>query len=40
MIGLCNKKYEAEQGTMYLSMNAYCALSAIQWIINIATPNF
>lgn len=35
----CTKKYENEDGTMYRSMNAYCHLSAIEWILNLATPN-
>ena len=39
MNGICDKKYENEQGTMYRSFNAFCRLSAIEWILNIATPN-
>ena len=39
MESICNKKYENEQGTMYRSMNAYCNLSALAWILDIATPN-
>ena len=39
MVSLCNKRYENEQGTMYRSFNAYCNLSAISWIVNLAAPN-
>lgn len=36
---MCNKKYANEDGSMYRSMNAFCQLSAVEWILNIATPN-
>lgn len=39
MNSACNKKYESAAGTLYLSMNAYCHLSAIEWIVNLASPN-
>ncbi len=39
MEGLCADKYEQMDGTMYISMNAFCYLSSIEWILNIATPN-
>lgn len=39
MVSLCNKKYRNEEGTMYRSMNAFCNLSAIEWILGLATPN-
>lgn len=32
----CTQKYENQEGTMYRSINAYCHLSAIKWIVNIA----
>lgn len=35
----CSEKYDKEQGTMYRSMNAFCQLSALEWVLNIATPN-
>lgn len=35
---LCNKKYEKAQGTMYRSMNSYCHLSAIEWVLGVASP--
>ena len=39
MMNTCNDKYENEEGTMYRSFNAYCHLSAVEWILDIATPN-
>lgn len=39
MQGLCSDKYEQMAGTMYISMNAFCYLSSVEWILNIATPN-
>lgn len=39
MNSMCNKKYANEDGSMYRSMNAFCQLSAVEWILNIATPN-
>ena len=36
---MCNTKYAKQDGTMYRSMNAFCRLSALQWIIGIASPN-
>ncbi len=39
MNDLCNRKYENEDGTMYRSMNAFCRLSATEWILNLASPN-
>ncbi|MCC2679802.1 MAG: hypothetical protein K0R29_2378 [Pseudobdellovibrio sp.] len=38
MKSLCNKKYEDAQGTMYRSMNSFCHLSAIDWVLGIASP--
>ncbi len=38
MNSLCNKKYENEDGTMYRSMNAFCRLSAVEWILGVASP--
>lgn len=35
----CSEKYDKEEGTMYRSMNAFCQLSALEWILNIATAN-
>ncbi len=35
----CSEKYDKEEGTMYRSMNAFCQLSALEWVLNIATPN-
>lgn len=35
----CNAKYAHEQGTMYRSANAYCVLSADQFIFHLTTPN-
>lgn len=35
----CTAKYKNESGTLYRSMNAYCHLSAIEWVVNLATPN-
>jgi hypothetical protein len=35
----CSDKYYKEEGTMYRSMNAFCQLSALEWVLNIATPN-
>jgi len=34
----CVDKYSNIQGTMYMSMDAFCQLEAIQWIIGIASP--
>lgn len=39
MNSLCAQKYDNEQGSMYRSFKAYCSLSAIDWILGIATPN-
>lgn len=39
MENTCAEKYQNQSGSMYLSMNAYCHLSAIEWVLNIATPN-
>ena len=36
---MCNDKYANEDGTMYRSMNAFCRLNAVQWILGIASPN-
>jgi hypothetical protein len=36
---MCNDKYAKEDGTMYRSMNAFCRLTAVEWILGIATPN-
>lgn len=33
---LCTNKYEDMDGTMYRSMNSYCHLDAIYWILNLA----
>jgi hypothetical protein len=38
MASLCDKKYANEQGTMYRSMNAFCRLGAVEWILGIASP--
>lgn len=38
MNNMCQVKYEKAEGTMYLSMNAFCKLSAINWVVNIARP--
>jgi len=35
----CSEKYDNEDGTMYRSMSSYCYLSAIAWIVNLATQN-
>jgi hypothetical protein len=35
---MCDKKYEKVDGTMYRSMNAFCRLSAVEWILGIASP--
>lgn len=35
----CVEKYEKEDGTMYRSMEAYCHLSVVEWILSLATPN-
>ncbi len=34
---MCRERYEKEQGTLYMSLRAYCSLSAIEWIVNLAT---
>lgn len=39
MKSMCNEKYVNEDGSMYRSMNAFCHLSAVEWILGIATPN-
>lgn len=39
MKSMCTEKYINEDGSMYRSMNAFCHLSAIDWILGIATPN-
>lgn len=36
---MCNDKYANEDGSMYRSMNAFCQLSSINWILGIASPN-
>lgn len=33
----CAEKYEGMEGTLYISMQAYCSLSAIEWVLNIAS---
>lgn len=30
----CTERYSQEQGTMYRSMNAYCHLAALEWMVN------
>lgn len=35
---MCNEKYQKLDGTMYRSMNAFCRLSAVEWILNLASP--
>jgi hypothetical protein len=35
----CSDKYYKEEGTMYRSMHAFCQLSALEWVLNLATPN-
>lgn len=37
MEGFCSDKYEQMDGSMYLSMNAFCYLSSIEWALGIAT---
>lgn len=37
MITTCDKTYENQEGTMYMSFNAFCKLSAINWILNISS---
>ena len=32
----CNQKYENEQGSMYRSLQAYCYLSAIEWVLDVS----
>jgi hypothetical protein len=39
MRNTCTAKYAKLQGTMYRSMNAYCHLSALEWILGVATQN-
>ena len=39
MLGLCADKYAKEEGSLYRAMHAYCQLSAIEWILSIATQN-
>lgn len=36
---MCEEKYGNLDGTMYISANAFCRLSALQWILGIAYPN-
>jgi hypothetical protein len=35
----CTAKYDKKAGTMYRSFNSYCHLSALEWVLNIATDN-
>ena len=35
----CTTKYQHEVGSMYRSFEAYCRLTSIEWIVNMATPN-
>jgi hypothetical protein len=37
MVAMCNAKYSKLDGTMYRSMNAFCNLSAIQWILGVTS---
>lgn len=30
----CDEEYSQEPGTMYRSMNAYCQLAALEWMVN------
>ena len=34
----CNQRYGHEEGTMYLSFNAFCQLEALKWIVSVAAP--
>ena len=34
---MCSDKYAKQQGTMYRSMNAYCNLTSIDWILGLAS---
>lgn len=36
MKDVCNDKYLNMDGTLYRSMNSYCHLSAIQWVVDLA----
>lgn len=38
MKDLCNERYAQQQGTIFLSMNAYCHLNALEWIVNVELP--
>ncbi len=38
MTSLCGQKYRNEEGTLYRSMHAYCNLSALVWVVNLANP--
>lgn len=31
----CDREYQDMQGTMYMSMNAYCHLEAIRWLVGV-----
>ena len=33
----CDQKYKREKGPFYLSMNEFCRLSALEWIVKFAT---
>lgn len=39
MKNACTSKYKNQAGSMYRSMNAYCHLTSIGFIVNLATPN-
>ena len=37
MNSMCNAKYSKMDGTLYRSMNSYCQLTAIGWIVDLAS---
>ena len=37
MENACTKKYSKMEGTMYRSANSYCHLSAIEWMVGLAS---
>lgn len=39
MKNACTNKYRNEPGSMYRSMNAYCHLTSIEFVVNLATSN-
>ena len=37
MESLCESKYASKHGSMYESLNAYCHLSAMHWVVSLST---